>query len=81
MNLPACPTCGAPDWSPAHRCPRVEACCDCGQAADVWVPDPRLFSLTAPPDTEAYWSGDHDVPFCDGCLQTRLAHEKMGTPR
>ena len=78
MAAMPCGKCGAPVWTPAHRCPRLQACVDCSGPADVFVPDPDRFPLLLSADGEVEWSGQYDKPICDVCLQKRLAREHAG---
>jgi hypothetical protein len=74
-----CGACGALVAWPQHRCPAEHPCADCGEPAEIFVPDPARFPLGALSDEEDYWTGAADVALCDGCVQRRLGANTQPT--
>lgn len=73
---PTCPACG--QWMPpGHRCPRKRQCIDCGQPADMFVPDPDALALDeVEMMRQATADPDDDRPLCDSCFYRRARDQR-----
>jgi hypothetical protein len=88
MNTTGCSECGSLVGGPGHKCAAQEHCAFCGQAADLYIPNPQQFgfsgaaqaSLSAEMSMSPYdlaraalfWSDEDEVAICSRCLQTRI---------
>jgi hypothetical protein len=74
-NPPSCPECHS--YLAVHRCPRSFACIDCGQPADVFVPDANALAIEK---AEAADAAGHDPaedsPLCDDCFYLRASAQE-----
>lgn len=73
QGIPPYVGCGALHGGPGHRCPADDGCMDCGRAADVFIADPNIYSVSDfGPEADLSILATGGCPICDDCLARRL---------